>query len=257
MQKFYPPSVRSVAYHVQFTRYAIEQLYTSVGNKNMNLETLSVKAKVAAFVASAATLTATALTVAPMTTAPAQAATFTYTFSGGPANPYVFSGPAPLINVTANTGNVVQGSDGLGIWQGGLDSFQVDGLGANEILSLTFNQTVRVVSATFRRVGTDLVGLGLLNDDFRLLVDGVSVLTADIPGGNILDTGTGTFNFSPSIAQGSVLGFGTVDFSDDYFLSSVTVETIPTPALLPGLLAMGAAALRKRKSEVAEESSEA
>lgn len=36
--------------------------------------------------------------------------------------------------------------------------------------------------------------------------------------------------------------------------SSITVETIPTPALLPGLIALGAGVLRKRKAEEAAES---
>lgn len=231
----------------------------------MNLKTLSAKAKVTAFAASAATVAATALTVAPVTTAPAQAATFTYSFSGGPTlpAPYTFSGSAPLTSVTANSGTVVRGADGLGIYQGLsdiLDSTQVDGLGVNEILNLTFNQTVKIVSATFRRVGNGSGISSVLfggNDDFRLLVNGVQVLTADIPGGNSSDTDTGTYTFSSSIATGSILGFGAINGSDDYFLSNITVETIPTPALLPGLLALGAGVLRKRKSEMVEESSEA
>jgi hypothetical protein len=52
------------------------------------------------------------------------------------------------------------------------------------------------------------------------------------------------------------LGFSVLNGSDDYFLSGVTVETIPTPALLPGLIGMGLAALRKRKGEQAEQPEE-
>lgn len=190
------------------------------------------------------------LAVASITASPVEAATFTYDFSGGPLIPsiYNFSGSAPLTSVTANSGSVVWRPNGLGIWQGGLDSLQVDGLDTNEILNLTFNQTVRIISATFSRVGINVPILDRNgNDDFRLLVDEVEVLAADIPGGNLFDLDTGTYTFSPLIAQGSTLGFGVINRGDDYLLTNLTVETIPTPAMLPGLIGMGVVALRKRK----------
>jgi hypothetical protein len=41
--------------------------------------------------------------------------------------------------------------------------------------------------------------------------------------------------------------------NDVTLITLKTAESIPTPALLPGLLALGASVLRKRKAEVAEE----
>ncbi|MGI0494882.1 PTPA-CTERM sorting domain-containing protein [Alkalinema pantanalense CENA528] len=193
---------------------------------------------------------AATLAVASITASPVEAATFTYDFSGGPLLPsvYNFSGSAPLTSVTANSGSVVWRPNGLGIWQGGLDSLQVDGLGINEVLNFTFNQTVKIISATFSRVGVNVPFIDPNGkDDFRLLVDGTEVLAADIPGGNLLDLGTGTYSFSPSIAQGSTFGLGVINRGDDYLLTNLTVETIPTPAMLPGLIGMGVVVLRKRK----------
>ena len=50
-------------------------------------------------------------------------------------------------------------------------------------------------------------------------------------------------------AGGSVASFD-IGSGPNSNRSSITVETIPTPALLPGLIAMGAGVLRKRKAEV-------
>jgi hypothetical protein len=125
------------------------------------------------------------------------------------------------------------------------DSLQTDGLGADETLQLSFNKQISLVSATFSRVG--------FNDDFRLLVNGNQLVSADIPGGNILDSGTGTFNFT-SFARpnrtGSVLGFTVADNNDDYFLSSIEVEPVPEPlTILGSLSALGMGAVLKKKQQ--------
>lgn len=221
---------------------------------------MSVQKKGLSVLAATATVAAALVTVAP-----AEAATIrSYDFQGtNPITSFTLGSDPFLTSVTANpSGTVVQGSNGLGIRQPSifgidLDSAQIDGFGVNETLNLTFNQTVRIISATFRGVGNDL-GTGLFNDDLRLLVDGTQAFTGDIVPGNgnpLVDSLTGTINFPFTIAQGQTLGFSVINASDDYFLSGLEVEVIPTPALLPGLIGMGLAALRKRKGE-AEQSEE-
>lgn len=189
-----------------------------------------------------------------------EAATVTYDFQFNQF-PFVTTAPASFTqdgvttNVSATGGTLLQTLDGLAVNAPGFTDapFQVDG---SESISFDFgNQLIKAVSATFRRVGTDVVipffGNVGGNDDFDIAVDGNSIFgSADIPGGNFFDTGVGTFTFdAATFPAGKVLTFTAPGFDDDYTLSSLSVETIPTPALLPGLLGMGAAALRKRKQE--------
>ncbi|EAW38843.1 PEP-CTERM sorting domain-containing protein [Lyngbya sp. PCC 8106] len=140
----------------------------------------------------------------------------------------------------ATNGNrqVSRGPNGLGVFGGFGDSFQVDGLGFNETLQLEFNKQISLVSATFSRVG--------FNDDFRLLVDGNQLVSADIPG-------TGTFDFTSfALADrtGSVLGFTVADNNDDYFLRSIEVEPVPEPlTILGSLSALGMGAALKKKQQ--------
>ncbi len=76
-----------------------------------------------------------------------------------------------------------------------------------------------------------------------------------------------SFTFDPSqfslfsTGSGVLTSVQTSDFTTRLGATTLTLETapiaIPTPALLPGLIGMGVAALRKRKAEAVEESSEA
>ena len=50
-------------------------------------------------------------------------------------------------------------------------------------------------------------------------------------------------------ADGSVASFD-IGFGSGSNRSSITIETVPAPALLPGLIALGVGVLRKRKAEV-------
>lgn len=212
----------------------------------------------------------------------AQAATFTFDFRTGAQNPRIYPGQAASVTqsqtigletlsvtatgITAAPGGakVFRGARGLGVVSlgsgpglGNKDSQQIDGLNFLEKLRLTFNPGVRLLSATFGQVGT--------NDMFSLAVQGISKLANQaIPGGNAGDSGgtlTGSnaatnVNFVALLAKadrtGTFFDFGTNDKKDDYFLSTVTVAQVPTPALLPGLIAMGVGMMRKRKSEAAE-----
>lgn len=135
--------------------------------------------------------------------------------------------------------NVTQGSNGIGVTNGGPLDSQVDGFGPDDVLNLFFSESVRLVSATF--------GSSQANDEFQLLVDG-----AEFFGTNGESTGSGPFIFNPSPGPSESFGFTVTENNDDYFLQSLVVETIPTPALLPGLIGMGAAALRRRRQEATE-----
>ncbi|NEQ54045.1 MAG: PTPA-CTERM sorting domain-containing protein, partial [Leptolyngbya sp. SIO3F4] len=163
-------------------------------------------------------------------------------------------------------GVVTQTADGLGLARvlSVAPPEQVDGLALNgpDFIDFDFGSNfVEVLAVTFRRVGTNVpipeVG-AVGNDDFSLFIDSNSVISsADIPGGNGLDTGVGTFNFSPlSLPTGKLWRFSTPGLDDDYTIASLTInsdaEPIPTPALLPGLVGIGLASLRKRCGNASE-----
>lgn len=168
-------------------------------------------------------------------------------FPGVPSLDFIdpVSGLKVTATATDETGtarNVFQFNGGLGVttpgdlaWNG--RSTQIDGFGPDEILNLSFDKTVRLISAKFGAVGR--------NDDFSLTVDDLLAGFADIPSNNIY-TFAGTY-----ISQ--EFGFSTRDFRDDYYLRSVKVEIIPTPAaVLPALAGIGTAALRRKKREQEE-----
>jgi len=202
----------------------------------------------------------------------AQAATFTFDFRSQAQTPPIFPRQVSFVTQSQTIGletlsvtatgfttapggaAMFQGTNGLGVVSLGVpnDSQQIDGMNFLEKLRLTFNPGVRLLSATFGRVGT--------NDTFNLAVQGVSkIASLQIPGGLATDAG-GTpatnVNFVALLSKadrtGTFFDFGTNSAQDDYFLSTVTVTPVPTPALLPGLIALGAGMLRKRKAEAAE-----
>ncbi|WP_279327059.1 PEP-CTERM sorting domain-containing protein [Crocosphaera subtropica] len=105
------------------------------------------------------------------------------------------------------------------------DDNQIDGVGPDETLVLTFNQVVNLVSVTFSRVGD--------NDDFKLFVDGNQFIAADIPGGNFLDLDISNFIFNPS-PTGTKFGFTVIDKKDDYLVKYVEVNAVPEPLTILG-----------------------
>ena len=141
--------------------------------------------------------------------------------------------------------NVYRSTEGLGVTITGstLERNQVDGFVAPETLNFAFNQTVRLLSVGFTRVGSGLI----INDDFTFLKNGIVVSTQDIPGGNSNDTGTGTFTFNP-VQVGNSFGFRAGQLNDDFYVSSLTVETVPEPITMAGLaLGSGFGVLLRRK----------
>ena len=142
--------------------------------------------------------------------------------------------------------NVTRRNAGLGVRLpgifGGFDSPQIDGLGLDETLSLTFGTSgdtrVALNSATFSRVDG--------NDEFTLFTDGDAFLTnASIPNSGIFDF----TSFVRPDRTASGFNFQVTDFNDNYFLRSVDVETVPEPLTVIGTaLALGfGASFRKSK----------
>lgn len=125
--------------------------------------------------------------------------------------------------------------DGLGVFSGGLDPLQVDGIGPDETLSLLFDPSVIINSATFARVGS--------NDDVEITVDGDSIYNGDIP--NFLGFGTITIDDAPS---GVMINFAVTENNDGFLLKKVDVSAVPEPLTILGAgtaIAFGAKFKRK------------
>lgn len=180
---------------------------------------------------------------------PAEAITFDFDGSTGTSFTEGGLGVVATADATLGTPVVTNSSDGLGIRSSRFDTtpFQIDSIGPDESLNLTFDKLVKPLFATLKRVS--------VADDASVTLQSVTldlteIFSGDIPGGGFFNGFEGTIAFNNSTTPfGQVLTFGTNDGFDSYTLSSLEVEVIPTPALLPGLLGMGAAALRKRKQE--------
>ena len=125
---------------------------------------------------------------------------------------------------------------GLGVKRGSKDSPQIDGKGLDETLRLTFERTVRLVSATFSAVGQ--------NDDAVVTLGGNQLYTGNIPNTR---WGFGKLSFATT-SIGTVADFSILGKNDDYFLKKIEVESVPEPLSILGTgLALGAGALFERK----------
>ncbi|NJL46659.1 MAG: PTPA-CTERM sorting domain-containing protein [Leptolyngbyaceae cyanobacterium SM2_5_2] len=202
---------------------------------------------------------ATAAIVAPQ---PAEALEVNFGGSAGLFSPVTVDGLT--VNASGRTTGgasraVVRRPLGIGIWNQSIspegggsllpDQLQVDGLGPDEVLELAFSSTVRLKAATFSILASDF------NDEFTILFDGSEVFSSLI---RTVANGFGTTVQLPgTLPIGDAFGFSVTDANDSYFLKSLEVEVIPTPAaVLPGLVGMGAAAFRKKK-QVAEAAQDA
>ena len=201
----------------------------------------------------------------------ASAASITYNFRSFDlplidAAPSSFTADGLTVNVSGN-GVVTQTSEGLGLARvlSVAPPDQIDGLALNgpDFLDFDFgSKIIEIASVTFRRVGINvpIPGIGEVgNDDFSLAIDGNTVLDeVDIPGGNGIDTGVGTFDFTAlNLPGGNVWRFTAPELDDDFTIASLTVNVddsaeVPTPALLPGVVGMGVAFMRKRRNKAAD-----
>jgi hypothetical protein len=151
--------------------------------------------------------------------------------------------------------------------------------------TLNFDPTVSPTGVGTIVTGTDssfgVVGSSVTLRDVRLLSTGINSWQLASPsdgsnfitgllGGRIFNLNTFNLfrttvpgfgdvfnaNFSGSFAGPAGVGIGeliTGQLVQDSAGFNITVTEIPTPALLPGLLALGAGALRKRKAEAVDE----
>ena len=198
-----------------------------------------------------------AATIALTTAYSASAASINFDFSGNGGQQNLFELTEDGLTVTA-TGelrnasrrDVFQGGNGFGVTSGEGERNEIDGdaLGKKETLNLNFTKLVNLISATFTKVDN--------NDDFELFVDGTKLVSATIPGGNLSDTGIGTFDFTSlnkSNRTGTVLGFSVgEDKGNEYFLKSVEVQEVPEPTTILGSLLVsgfGAMFYKKRKNQ--------
>ncbi|MTJ08095.1 MULTISPECIES: PEP-CTERM sorting domain-containing protein [unclassified Anabaena] len=204
-------------------------------------------------------LAATSVIAVTVTTAKASATTF-YLGNGidlpeiKSSVSYTEDGISLLATGTQNSGasrNIYQSTLGLGVTSRNSvvtsvlsgDNQINGGVTLGETLNLTFSHTVKLLSTTFSRVGS--------NDSFKLLVDGNHYISANIPGGNFLDFDISKFTFTPS-PTGNIFGFSVTDGNDDYLVKYVEVAKVPEPASMLGFLAfgaMGAGSMIKRKQQ--------
>ena len=187
--------------------------------------------------------TAGATTIALATASAASAASITFDFSGNAGKQQSFNLVEDGLGVTA-TGEIIdgsprdvfQGASGFGVFEGGTENTQIDGVGVDkrETLNLSFDNVVTLLSATFTNVES--------GDDFKLFVDGTQLVSNEIPG-------NGTFSFTNIDATGTVLGFSVGEDADnDYFLKSIEVQEVPEPtSILGSLLVSGFGAMFYKK----------
>ncbi len=104
-----------------------------------------------------------------------------------------------------------------------------------ESLTLEFDHTVEIISATFTRLLSD-------DDEFEVFLGGDSLVSGELSG--LIDV----FDEFPDHA-GKVFDFTVTDKNDGYLLKSVKVEkvAVPEPATMLGLGAVAAAGLLAQK----------
>ena len=199
----------------------------------MNLKKLAIGAAIAASVVGGSVVA----------TAPATAATLT---SGG----FNVTASTNATDVTASTFKLNFSGAAVSLASGGFT-----GLTGTSITSFVLN-----------RVGTTT--LGPINNFISGLTLGGDAVTFNLTGGDLFATFASATRYNVGgtldgtlVSGNTILGSGSINVTRNvaFNQSNTTIvgTAVPTPALLPALLGMGAAAIRKRKDEAAEAEFEA
>ncbi|UBF27352.1 PTPA-CTERM sorting domain-containing protein [Kovacikia minuta CCNUW1] len=199
----------------------------------MGFKTLGINAAVATAVVAGSA----------MAISPAQAATLTPgSFRLTPPT-VTQSGSNFVLNFSGSVSNATGGLTGLNGLSFGPTSITLAPSGGN-----TFSFTTPVNNFLTGTLAGDPFTLNLLPSTFELI--------GTFPGAYALGTNALSFQiFSAGVlqlqGQANVSGSSSSLFRNAEF----SAQAIPTPALLPGLIGLGVAAFRRRKTEVAEEAS--
>ncbi|MGH7213523.1 MAG: hypothetical protein ACREIT_01985 [Tepidisphaeraceae bacterium] len=141
-------------------------------------------------------------------------------------------------------------NSGLGVKSGWLDVNQIDMLGDDEILYLTFDKPVVLDWITFSHVGCNFLTGG--KDEYILLINGTNVAEGSIPGATILDNGVGTVYYDDfgAITQ---IGLTVPDLNDGYKVKAMGYHAVPLPpAAWAALGTMGLIALPRAVRKLRE-----
>jgi hypothetical protein len=212
----------------------------------------------------AAISTMTAVTASAIFAPVSQAASLgTYTFTGNNSVNRTATGVAPGLTFSSfGTGSGLDGVANGGTfitddWNNGINDFLTFGItpGANTRFSLTsiaLNAAREVNSGT-----TAPIGLSLRSslDNFATVIGTVSVGTSISASPLVFNLSSAFTNLSSGVTF-RIFGTGATSvnrtLSVDNVVINGAVTAIPTPALLPGLVALGVGAWRKRQGEESE-----
>jgi PEP-CTERM motif len=156
--------------------------------------------------------------------------TFDLIGPGGRVNSISYTVDTVTVVATAlasvGSAQVTPDATGLGVRTTNVSdhSREIDRVGAIELLRLTFDRSVELLSIVFGQVGLD--------DDFALAIGGFPFISsAPIPGGNSQGRGVGTFSSFTDSLIGTVFDFTAPALGDDYRVKGITVN--PDPVVPP------------------------
>jgi hypothetical protein len=143
------------------------------------------------------------------------------------------------VKVTQTKATANPNGGGLGILNTSKDDHDIDGFKLyNDLLSLTFNKTVKIKSVRFSRVDS--------NDMFDFWLGGAYQFSAATP----FPLAQYALGFI-----GKTFGFGATEDTSEYKIRSITVSSVPLPPamvlMFTGLLGIGALGRRRNKNSAA------
>lgn len=224
----------------------------------MALSSLLSKQSVAIFSA----VTVVGLTGATGAT-PAQAAVINGNFNSGLTGWQTLggadasSGAAVLTPSVANTTDV---ENFLGLSTGALAGIATSPTNGAAIKQSFFATAGTVVSFDWLFQANDYLPYNDFAFYSLVAATGATLLSNVAAVGNYGSSGLQSLSYTITTAGTYTLGFGVFNSFDQGLPSTLTIDnvaTVPTPALLPGLIGIGMAAFRKRKAEAVEKTSEA